>query len=115
MSKEKVDPGQAVGDRLHILSRSAALLLAQRLVETEVFSQVNARSRAHTYIPFMRIFFHSKRMLRLVRAEYALCCLVQTFSWCSQDLIGRRLDEFLADRVFTSVCSSAQTLHRLYI
>ena len=41
MEKENCDMTQPPNERLRILARSAALLLAQRLLETEVFRQIN--------------------------------------------------------------------------
>ena len=41
MEKEKYDITQPPNERLRILARSAALLLGQRLLETEVFRQIN--------------------------------------------------------------------------
>ncbi len=85
MSKEKVDPGQPVGERLHILSRSAALLLAQRLVETEVFSQVRY---IHLYV-----YIHTYTSIYPV-----------TFRCAAASTEAGRDRGLLTGQIYTSIC-----------
>ena len=49
MEKEKCDLTEPPNERLRILARSAALLLGQRLLETEVFRQIN-KSKGNTNV-----------------------------------------------------------------